>query len=121
MCSGSCSTGNQYGSPADAGAALSAATASSTACPCAGSPAPPCPAPAAGTAAGEVAGAVAGAAGATAPNAAGDCWCATQRSNSAGCTVKVRNFMFACDTPQNSAQNPFHALDSIVESGVNQT
>ena len=36
----------------------------------------------------------------------------------AGETVKTRKCIFACDAPQNSAQNPFQAA-SVTESGVN--
>jgi hypothetical protein len=53
-------------------------------------------------------------------NAGPDFWCAAHRSKSASGTVNARNFMFACDAPQYSAQKPFHTSEPIVESGVNQ-
>jgi hypothetical protein len=61
----------------------------------------------------------AGAGGATAPKAAGVFWWATQRSKSAGDTVKARNFMLAWLAPQYSLQLPFSALSAIESFGVN--
>src|SRR6476660_3418106 len=45
----------------------------------------------------------AGAGAATAPNAAGVCWCAAHDAKSCGVTVNTLKRMFACDDPQYSA------------------
>ena len=62
----------------------------------------------------------AAAAAATAPNTAGDAWCAAHCAKSAWLTVNALKRMFACDAPQYSAQCPFHTAAPSAESGVNQ-
>ena len=44
----------------------------------------------------------------------------THDANSSGCTVNIRNFMFAWLAPQYSTQNPFQAFVPRSAFGVNQ-